>query len=488
MVFLCTPSISFAAVTISEIMYDLPGVDTGREWVEIYNSGTGDALIATSTWKFFEANTNHGLILVRGSATLPAGGAAVIADDSQKFLVDWSSFSGTLFTSSFSLSNTGEILAIKSDTSTVTDQTAYDVALGGAGDGNSLQKLGGSWTAAAPTPGVVASGGSQPPSGGGSDSTDSGATSTPPVEETRKPPTPEPQGGSQSGSIPWVFEQRIFVSAKAPTKAVAGADTSFEAFAVGLKKEPLQNARYVWSFGDGASLEGKRVYHAYHYPGSYIVVVDASSGEWAAMDRKEITVSAPLLAVSDIAEGPEGFIELTNSGKEDIDLSRWFLKAGANFFTFPNGTIIKGGNTIPFSAEITKLAAAPSDTALLYPNGKTVARYAAPAATHEPEVIPLPSAPIEIEIPAPLQKQTEPVSKETEDTKTTTPAVEEPRDEEPAKLQAAVSASDAGGSMWFLSALAVSMVAAGGYLFVARRLGGVKPPGELSAKDFDIVE
>jgi len=30
------PSFSFAQVFINEVMYDLPGADTGREWVEIY--------------------------------------------------------------------------------------------------------------------------------------------------------------------------------------------------------------------------------------------------------------------------------------------------------------------------------------------------------------------------------------------------------------------------------------------------------------------
>jgi hypothetical protein len=39
MAFLFMPSVS-GAVLINEIMYDLSGSDTGREWIEIYNNGS----------------------------------------------------------------------------------------------------------------------------------------------------------------------------------------------------------------------------------------------------------------------------------------------------------------------------------------------------------------------------------------------------------------------------------------------------------------
>ena len=34
------PVVSHAQVYINEIMYDLPGTDSGREWIEIYNAGS----------------------------------------------------------------------------------------------------------------------------------------------------------------------------------------------------------------------------------------------------------------------------------------------------------------------------------------------------------------------------------------------------------------------------------------------------------------
>ncbi|MDP3742421.1 MAG: lamin tail domain-containing protein, partial [Candidatus Micrarchaeota archaeon] len=102
------PPMANAAVFINEILYDFQdGADTGREWVEVIN--TGEA-VDISGWKFVEANTNHGLTLVQGSVEIPSGGFAMIVIDAAKFLADWPGFSGTIFDSSFSLSNTGETL------------------------------------------------------------------------------------------------------------------------------------------------------------------------------------------------------------------------------------------------------------------------------------------------------------------------------------------------------------------------------------------
>src|SRR3989304_2670367 len=94
---------------INEIMYDISGTDDGREWIEVYNAGLGD--VDLSALKLFENETNHGITAV-ASAIVPAGGFAVIALDPEKFSVDWPEFPGLVFDSTFSLSNTGEDLAL----------------------------------------------------------------------------------------------------------------------------------------------------------------------------------------------------------------------------------------------------------------------------------------------------------------------------------------------------------------------------------------
>ncbi|MES2315758.1 MAG: lamin tail domain-containing protein [Patescibacteria group bacterium] len=152
----CPSYFAFAALQINEIMYNLKtGSDTGREWIEIFNNS--DQEIDMTNIKLFEANTNHKLTLVQGINKIPAEGYAVIVADSAKFKSDWPSYSGTIFDSTFSLSNTGEPLALKEiikNSENILDQFTYQSSQGGAGDGNSLQKINGAWVASLPTAGV----------------------------------------------------------------------------------------------------------------------------------------------------------------------------------------------------------------------------------------------------------------------------------------------------------------------------------------------
>src|SRR3989344_1571356 len=144
-------SFLFANLKINEIMYDLKtGSDDGREWIEIYNDA--DAPADFSSYKFFEGNTNHKLILFQGDAKIGARGFAIIVSDPTRFKIDYPNFGGIIFDSSFSLSNSGEILAIKDD-DVVVDEYFYSSSTGGVGDGKSLQKVNGVWISANPTAG-----------------------------------------------------------------------------------------------------------------------------------------------------------------------------------------------------------------------------------------------------------------------------------------------------------------------------------------------
>jgi len=138
------------ALRINEIMYDLPGSDSGREWIEIYNNESQS--INLTGWKFYENNANHALNLINGTWILENYSFAVIADNSDLFLQDNPSFNGTLFDSAFSLSNSNEIIAIKNSSLDFMDNVTYFSSFGASGDGNSLQ-FNVTWIAANPTPG-----------------------------------------------------------------------------------------------------------------------------------------------------------------------------------------------------------------------------------------------------------------------------------------------------------------------------------------------
>jgi hypothetical protein len=126
-------------ILINEIMYQ-PNKGTpenGHEWIEIYNRGSTS--VDLTDWRFYEDSTNHTLTLRKGSMTIPSGGYAVIANNADTFLSDYSGYTGTLIDSSWSaLVNDGESLALKNSSFTAVDQVDYSSAWGG-GSGISLE-------------------------------------------------------------------------------------------------------------------------------------------------------------------------------------------------------------------------------------------------------------------------------------------------------------------------------------------------------------
>lgn len=130
-----------AEVLINEIMYDVNGSDAGHEWVEIVN--TGSAGVNLTLWKLYEQGINHALNPIRGSLILSIGEFAVIADDALLFQQDYPQFNGTLFDSSFSLSNTGEYLALYNGSASV-NGVNYSNSWGG-GNSYSLERLNEIW-------------------------------------------------------------------------------------------------------------------------------------------------------------------------------------------------------------------------------------------------------------------------------------------------------------------------------------------------------
>ncbi len=133
-------------------MYDLGGADTGREWIEVLNSGSESVNI--SEYKFFEGDVNHKLTLVQGESILSPFRYAIIASDGNKFKKDYPAFDGIIFDSAFSLSNDSETLEIREKDQNTLDKYSYNSNLGGAGNGDSLQIVNGIWVASRPTPGV----------------------------------------------------------------------------------------------------------------------------------------------------------------------------------------------------------------------------------------------------------------------------------------------------------------------------------------------
>ncbi|MGV8141639.1 MAG: hypothetical protein ACP5NW_04330 [Candidatus Woesearchaeota archaeon] len=103
------------ALEFTEIMFNPNGSDTGREWIEIK---IGSECINFTAYKLYEAGTNHN-IYSYGSDI--ACGYAIVCNDVEKFIEEHPEFNNhttndtTIYKSTFSLSNTGEELAIRED-------------------------------------------------------------------------------------------------------------------------------------------------------------------------------------------------------------------------------------------------------------------------------------------------------------------------------------------------------------------------------------
>ncbi|HEY4516828.1 MAG TPA: lamin tail domain-containing protein [Candidatus Paceibacterota bacterium] len=151
-------TVASGQVVITEVMYDVSGADTGREWVEFFN--TGEGAVKLTTWKLYENGTKHKIVAASGVNTLAPHTYAIVADNPAKFRTDWPQFSGVLFDSAFSLSNDGETIALLDASSTEIASVSYQGSSGAAGDGNSLNRSPentSAFTPHTPSPGAVMS-------------------------------------------------------------------------------------------------------------------------------------------------------------------------------------------------------------------------------------------------------------------------------------------------------------------------------------------
>lgn len=351
-----------AALIINEIMYDPAGSDGTREWIEIYNDGSGALDLAN--YKFFEANTNHGLALIQGSQSLSAGGYAVIVNDSAAFLTDWPSFTGTIFDSSFSLNNTGEALAIKDDSGNITNQYTYDAALGASDDGNTLQLISGSWSPNTPSPGEVnqSSGGSGSGGGGNSSVIYGGGTGSP---------------GTPTGFVPRSDNSSIKLKITAPKTVFT--DTAFE-----LRGEATKSTgKYFWNFGDGTTETAREPVtftHTYLYEGEYLVTLEFYSRAFANKPdaTAQVTIKAvpTEVSISRVGDDKDFFIEISNDASYEMDLSQWKLVSKTKEFIFPRNSILLSKKKIILSGQTTGFDTTDKNTLeLVNKEGETVYNY-----------------------------------------------------------------------------------------------------------------
>jgi len=188
------------------------------------------------------------------------------------------------------------------------------------------------------------------------------ASSTPPQTQT--------QTQNQTGGYPPPVLRAEIIG---ESTSLVGAGSFFDAAAYNAAGEPLVvGVRYVWSFGDGATAEGKRTFHAYAYPGKYRVQLSIAYSYSSAL--AQLTVNATQGALVLTAENDGSFL-LWNRSALDVDVGWWSFVQGTSTFTIPQGTFVLAGEGVRFAPGITGLYGS-TETRLFYPNGVEAMRGA----------------------------------------------------------------------------------------------------------------
>jgi hypothetical protein len=252
-----------ASVVINELAWMGTAASANHEWIELHNAGTESADL---TGWVLTASDGTPSISLKGSVA--AGGFFLLertSDETVPGVAADQLYTGTL-------GNAGETLLLKNASGEAVETVVGGenwTAIGGDNETKeTAQRMGSGWVTATGTP-RAATAPASPSLGGTATSSDAI------VQVPSSTPSVFVPSGAGGGGASSVMELSIRVRASVPLKGIAGADALFSGEAFGLKNEPLQNTRFRWSFGDGGSAEGKKVFHAYHYPGVYAVVISS---------------------------------------------------------------------------------------------------------------------------------------------------------------------------------------------------------------------
>ena len=348
---------------ITEIMYDAEGGDTGKEFVEVMNTGSED--IDMTRVKFFERNDRPdrpggSLAQSQGSTILQPGGVAVIVANPTSFLQHYTSFNGVLLdTRNFALLNAGATVSVTID-GRLLHSVTYTTDDGAKGDGTSLHiRQDGDIVADDPSPGVM-SGATIADDSGGSERDGEGAvvaqvaptTSQGRVADTgfspsAPSPAPDTQRATVSETDPPAKDPPTFVSD--PSVVFPASTTRFSVVREGGEQEEVLYG--LWNFGDGTYTYGTVVEHVYLHPGAYIVVFQESDGDGSEgfALQKEIRVLFPQVSIERI---DDAFVRLHNRHPFVLDVSGWRIESQGVVFDFPMKSLVPRQNSIvvPFAS------------------------------------------------------------------------------------------------------------------------------------------
>lgn len=377
-----TASAHAAGPVINEVLFDPEGTDTGNEWIEIYNSG--EAGTDLTGWELYPAGIGY-FSFPKGFVLGPRQFAIV------RIRVSGTNTSSTLYhaTPVSNMGNTAGSAALFSgtprDEQTIKsfvqwgkdgqtwESTADKAGLWRKGEAIDLTKAEEGQSIALAADGVAGGTAFWKIAASPTRSAANGTVSIVSAAPTSSAVVPS-ESSSRVAALP--SPQTIEAHAGRDTTGVAGGVVNFRGTATGLTKEPIENARFWWNFGDGATAEGYQVAHVFRVPGTYLTGLHVSSGMYAASDYVTVTVIPNKVEITDVTGGADGFIRIRNGSDVTLDIGGWILKDGQGAsFILPPHTMIRAVGEMALTHAITGLAGTPT-VSVFFPDGS-------PAFTHD---------------------------------------------------------------------------------------------------------
>jgi hypothetical protein len=332
LIFCSVPSVTFAQITITEIMYDPEGADTNREWVEVHNSGDDIVILGGlgNTWRLYEESTsgvlNKRILNFESGAstlTLPHNAYAVIAKNASAFRQDFPEHNGLLFLSALSLTNSeGRVLTFRDANGIENSSPLLYTPLPEAdGTGASLQlQEDGQWIAGLPTPGEI----------------NTREAFSLHEEELNEGDIDDDFLQLESN---WPFTgEELYLDAGDNRRVFIDEQVIFNGRIRFKNGDEVRRRSPSWAFGDGEGDKGARTTHSYKYPGVYRVVLRAKYEGRLYQDSFLIHV----IDVREIAIGNynSDSVELINESNYEVELSNWALGSHKETKKLAEGTFI----------------------------------------------------------------------------------------------------------------------------------------------------
>ena len=418
------PGSTYAAVVINEIAWMGGTGSPNDEWIELYNSGTEGVLL--DGWTL----TDNASLLIMLTGTLSAGTYGVLER------TDDESAPGSAFlTYTGALTNSGQTLTLYNENGTIEDQVAggenWETIGGNNETKETAQLTEGGWVTAEGTPGTQ---------NATSQAEDTSEDTAPPDGEDEKTGTEstvsssggETSSGSGRTVSVVVSEEKLRLDILHDHIAYVDQETEFSVEATDVVPVIVDSLSYNWNFGDGKTDTGKAVTHRYAFPGTYVVVVDASFALHRARERIEVTVLPVTLS---LATTGEGNVMIHNNAQYETDIGGMVISNGKETFTIPPYTIIVPNGTITLHTKQTQFADV-SSLSLVNTDGNLAALYPDPTSNEEGQIIAY-SAPVSKSNSAPLSSETIGVLEEDNNVKNTEAAASNETHEHTIVLDAA---------------------------------------------------